>query len=95
MNTKIHFCFEAEGLSSTSFVLLNPPVLPQEGKIIAAEWGHFIKDKKALKALDDLHHSSCLIANILSITYEKDQVKMLVVLTEESIYNSNLRRKHI
>jgi len=95
MDTKIRFCFEAEGLGCTSFVILNPPVLPQQGKIIDAQWDHFIKDKKALKALDDLQHSSCLIANILSITYEKDQVEMLVVLTEESIFNSNVRRKQI
>lgn len=93
MNTRVRFCFDAEGLGSTSFEILNPPVLPQEGKIIDAQWEHYIEDAEALKALEDINENGYLIANILSIKYTQDEVKMLVVLMKDNIYEDYVRPK--
>lgn len=93
MNTRVRFCFDAEGLGSTSFEILNPSVLPQEGKVIEADWGHYIADAEALKSLEDINENSCLIANILSIKYKPSEVEMLVLLMEDRIYEDYMRSK--
>jgi hypothetical protein len=90
MDTRIRFCFDAEGLHSTSFDVFNPPVLPQEGKIVRVDWKHYIEDEKALKVIKHIEMSSCFVAYISSINYKQDEVEMLVILQKDLDYENDV-----
>src|SRR5437773_2117441 len=83
MHMEVHF----NSLVNESFTIVNPPVIPNTGDMVNFDFTEFIKNKAALRKIEDYLQTGVFIAERISIHYYKNHVQIIVALLEEKHFN--------
>ncbi|MFA6083514.1 hypothetical protein [Mucilaginibacter sp.] len=94
MKTIVRFEFDTnffypEYNGPQNIIIENPPHIPQTGDPVNFKIEDFFKDKKVIKAFEDLDDGNLFYAERLQAKYSRDEIEVIVVVYQEIIFKEN------